>query len=71
MHSTQNWFGISKRRPRRDWGAWERGEEAQMDTEKSRVKEEEHSEKNTGKEVETEREGKGNQTKTPPPQKKD
>lgn len=20
MHSTQNWFGISKRRPRRDWG---------------------------------------------------
>lgn len=51
MHSTQNWFGISKRRPRRDWGLGKWGEEARMDREKLRVREEEHrdSEKDTGK----------------------
>lgn len=74
MHSTQNWFGISKRRPRRDWGGegWERGEEARMDTEKSRVKEEEHrdSEKDTGKEVETEKGRQGKPKKQNPPTQK-
>lgn len=50
------------------------GEEARMDTEKLRVKEEEHidSEKDTGKRWRQRKEGKGNKTKTktPPPQKK-
>lgn len=55
---------------RRDWGHGRRGEEARMDREKLRVREEEHrdSEKDTGEEVETLRkESKENQ---PPPPKK-
>lgn len=75
MHSTQNWFGISKRRPRRDGGGGRdgRGEEARMDTEKSRVKEEHrNSEKDTGKVVETERKAREtNKQKIPPPPKKE
>lgn len=71
MHSTQNWFGISKRRPRRDWGHGRRGEEARMDREKLRVREEEHrdSEKDTGEEVETLRERKARKINPPPPKK--
>lgn len=57
MHSTQNWFGISKRRPRRDWGCGY-GRRPEW-TEKLRVREEIHRdrEKDTGKEVETQRKG--------------
>lgn len=48
-----------------------RGEEARMDTEKSRVKEEHrNSEKDTGKEVETEKGRQGKQKKIPTPPKK-
>lgn len=47
-----------------------RGEEARMDTEKSRVKEEHrNSEKDTGKVVETERKARETNTKYPPPKK--
>ena len=57
---------------RRDWGHGRRGEEARMDREKLRVREEEHrdSEKDTGEEVETLRERKAKKTNPPPKKKK-
>lgn len=70
MHSTQNWFGISKRRPRRDWvcvagGGGKGGREARMDREKLRVRRGTQTvrKEDTGKEVETQRKRKARETK--------
>lgn len=63
MHSTQNWFGISKRRPRRDWGVWERGEEAQMDRETKGERRTQTARKTQEKKWRHKKEGKGNPKK--------
>lgn len=64
MHSTQNWFGISKRRPRRD-RVCVAGGEARMDREKLRVRRGTQTvrKEDTGKEVETQRKRKARETK--------